>query len=90
MSHLLSILLCLTGFSALACAMERQQDELFGYALPRRVTKGLRVMGTCALLSALALVLTRQGWGLGLVMYSGHTSFAAGIVYCALIRYLPR
>lgn len=85
MSHLLSILLCLAGFTALACAMERQQDELFGQALPGRVTKGLRAVGTCALLSALGVVVARQGWGLGLVMYSGHTSFAAGAVYCALL-----
>lgn len=90
MSHLLSILLCLAGFTALACAMARQQDELFGQALPGQVTKGLRVMGACALFAALGVVVDRQGWGLGLVIYSGHTSFAADAVYCALLRYSSR
>lgn len=86
MSHLLSVLLCLVGFAALACATARQQERIFGLALPGRVTKGLRAVGACALIAALGVVVAWQGWGLGLVMYSGHTSFAAGAVYCALLR----
>ncbi|HWK71085.1 MAG TPA: DUF3325 domain-containing protein [Burkholderiaceae bacterium] len=90
MIHLVSILLCLAGFTALACAMERQQQDIFGHALPGPITKRLRMAGTCALLAALAVVLAGQGWGLGLVIYSGHTSFAAGAVYCILIRCYAR
>jgi len=90
MNHLWPIVLCLVGFFALACAMERQQDELFSQALPRAVTNALRVLGACLLLSALGLVVAWQGWGLGLVMYSGYTSLAAGMVYCALLGCLSR
>lgn len=85
MSHLISLLLCLTGFTALACAMQRQQDELFGRQLPGTVTRALRWAGTCALAAALGATLMHHGWGLGLVMYSGHTSLAAGMVYGVLI-----
>lgn len=87
MNHLLPILLCAVGFTALACAVGRQQDRLFGAALRSSVTKGLRLIGACTLLSALVVVVAQQGWGLGLVMYSGYTSLAAGLVYCALLRF---
>lgn len=85
MSHLISILLCLTGFTALACAMERQQHELFVRQLSKAATRALRWSGTCALAAALGATLLHHGWGLGLVMYSGHTSLAAGMVYGVLI-----
>jgi uncharacterized membrane protein len=85
MNHAMSLLLCLTGFAALACAMERQQDELFGGPLSRTATRALRGVGACALAAALAATLAHHGWGLGLVMYSGHTSLAAGMVYGVLI-----
>jgi len=90
MTHLLSLLLCLAGFAALACATQRQQDELFGRSLPRRATVWLRVAGAGLLLVALAVLLAWRGWGLGLVMYSGHTSLAAGLVFCALLAHRRR
>lgn len=90
MTHLLSLLLCLAGFAALACATQRQQEELFNRSLPRRATVWLRVAGAGFLLSALAVLLAWRGWGLGLVMYSGHTSLAAGLVFCALLTHKHR
>ncbi len=57
MTHLLSLLLCLAGFAALACATQRQQEELFDRSLPRRATVWLRVAGAGFLLSALAVLL---------------------------------
>lgn len=85
MIHLFPFILCLAGFSLLALAMDRQQKEIFRRLLPRAAARGMRIMGTCALLLALGALAARQGWGLGLVTYGGHTSLAAGIVYCALI-----
>ena len=85
MTHAAALLLCLAAFAALALAMERQQDDLFGRALPSAKTRGLRIAGTCVLLLCLAFLVWRQGWGLGLVLFSGHTSAAAGLVYCALV-----
>ncbi|WP_188261705.1 DUF3325 domain-containing protein [Azospirillum tabaci] len=85
MTHLSSFILCLTGFAALAVAMDRPQHDLFGRSLPALATAALRVGGAASLLGALGLLVAWQGWALGLVMFSGHTSLGAGIVHGALI-----
>ncbi len=90
MIHALAFLLCLAGFAALAFAVERQQDDLFGRALPAGITRGLRIAATGLLLLTLAMLVTLRGWGLGLVLLSGHTSAAAGLVYCALFAWARR
>ena len=87
MNHLPAFVLCLAGFTALAFAMRRQQRDIIGRPLRLTTTYVLRVAGACALLFALGILVARQGWGLGLVMFSGHTSLTAGIVLCALIGY---
>ncbi|MGY3614330.1 DUF3325 domain-containing protein [Bradyrhizobium sp. USDA 10063] len=85
MSHLLSFALCLAGFTALAFAMNRQQRDIFGRRLRSTTTYVHRIAGVCALLFALGVLVARQGWSLGIVMFSGHASIASGIVFCALI-----
>jgi len=85
MNHLLPFLCCLAGFTALAMAMDRPQEAVFGRTLPRVPVLALRVVGACLLLLALGWLAGRQGWGLGLVMFSGHTSLTAGIVFCTLV-----
>ncbi len=87
MSHLPPFVLCLAGFAALAFAMDRPQHNLIGRSLAESTTRALRIAGACALLLALAALVAWRGWGLGLVMFSGHTSLAAGIVHCALIGF---
>jgi O-antigen/teichoic acid export membrane protein len=84
-NHCLAFALCLAGFVMLAFSMDRQQRDLIGRALRKSITRVQRILGTCALLLALAALVIWQGWGLGLVMFSGHTSLAAGIIYCGLI-----
>jgi hypothetical protein len=88
MSHLLALVLCVAGFAALAFAMHRHQRDIIGRSLQLITTRGLRLVGTCALLVAFGVLVTRYGWGFGLVMFSGHTSIAAGVVFCGLIGYL--
>jgi hypothetical protein len=85
MIHLVPFFLCLAGFTLLALAMNRQQKEVFRRNLTRPVTRVIRITGACVLLLALGVIVAQQGWGLGLVIYSGHTSLAAGMVYSALI-----
>jgi hypothetical protein len=85
MTHLPALLLCLSGFMALALAMARQQQAILGRALRANTTRGLRAAGWSALALALWFVVGRQGWALGLVSFSGHTSLAAGLVHGALI-----
>lgn len=87
MTHLLALALCLAGFIAMAFATRRQQRDLVGRSLPRTITVTLRVVGAGALVFALGILVAWQGWGLGLVMFSGHTSLAAGIVYATLVVY---
>ena len=83
--HGLAFVLCLPGFAALALAMERHQEDLFGHAFAPSLTRRLRVAGWGALLLALGVLVGAQGWGLGLVSFSGHTSLAAGLVFVAVL-----
>lgn len=85
MTHALVFGLSLAGFVALALAMERHQEDLFGQALAPRRTRVLRVVGWAALLLALAAAVQAKGWSLGLVTLSGHTSLCAAIVCVALL-----
>jgi hypothetical protein len=85
MTHLLALALCLAAFVVLALATRRQQRDLLGRSLPRMTTYALRVIGAGALVVALGILVAWQGWGLGLVMFSGHTSLAAGLVYAVLV-----
>ena len=87
MTHLMSFALCLAGFAALALAVQRQQREMLGRSLRPPVVVGLRVAAVAALLLALGILVTATGWGLGLVIFSGHTTLAAGTIYCALLVY---
>ena len=84
MIHLMSFALCLAGFATLALAVRRQQRDIIGRPLRPTTTYTLRAAGTCALLLALGVLVASAGWGLGLVMFSGHTTLAAGVVYCGL------
>ena len=88
MNHFLAGALCLAGFTALAFAMRRQQRDIIGRSLPLATTYLLRAIGAGVLMLALGILVAWQGWGLGLVMFSGHTSIAAGIVYGVLIAYM--
>lgn len=83
--HLCLLLLCLPSFALLAMAMDRHQEDLFGEPLPPPFTRTLRRGGWALLLLALVVAVSAEGWGLGLVAYSGHTSFAAGVVLLTLV-----
>jgi len=85
MSHLASLALCVFGFTALAVAMERHQEDLFGRPMVPATARSLRIAGWATLLLALAVAVRAQGWALGLVSYSGHTSLGAALVFGTLI-----
>lgn len=80
-----TLMLCLLSFAALAAATERAQETLFAKTLPAPLTRWLRVAGWAGLSFALWGVVAVKGWALGLVTFSGQTSFAAGVIYLALI-----
>ena len=83
--HLAVLLLSAAAFGALALAMERHQDEVFARALAPSTTRALRGAGWLLLGAALVLAVRNQGWSLGLVSYSGHTSVGAGLVFGLLV-----
>ncbi|MCG6203211.1 DUF3325 family protein [Rhodopseudomonas sp. HC1] len=85
MIHALALAFSLAGFAALALATRRQQNEFLRRSLPRRIVTALRIAGSAALLVALILLVIARGWALGLVMFSGHTTLAAALVYAGLI-----
>lgn len=85
-----TMLVCVSAFACLAMAMERHQQTIFGTMLSRAASLRFRCAGWFGLAVALWLCIAARGWGLGLVYYSGCTSFAAGVVYCALIAYERR
>ena len=85
MTHLFVFLLSTLGFAALALAMERHQEDLLGHALATTATRWLRIAGWAALLLALGAIVRAQGWAVGLVSFSGHTSLGAGLVFGVLI-----
>ena len=55
MNHACIFLAALLGFSLLALAMDRHQEDLFDRMLARRISRALRIGGWIALLAALAI-----------------------------------
>ena len=84
MTHLLAFAFSLIGFGALAFGTRRQQRDLFRKSLKLSITYSLRICGSIAFFVALGILVAAYGWGVGLVMFSGHTSLAAGAVYVIL------
>ena len=87
MSHSVAFVLCMAGFTALALATRRQQRDIIGRSLQLAATRLLRIAGVGGLLVALGILVDAYGWSLAVVMFSGHTGIAAGIVYCGLVLY---
>lgn len=80
-------LLCCLGFTALALAMARHQEDIVGRELNPRASAGLRWAGWLLLAGALLAIVRSMGWAFGLVAYSGHTSAAAGAVFLGLLAF---
>ena len=85
MNHLGVQLLSMLAFGALALAMDRHQEDIFGRALARGRTQALRTAGWLVLGATLALAVREQGWSLGLITWTGHISASAGIVFVGLV-----
>lgn len=87
MTHFLVLLLSLLAFTMLALAKKRHYKDIFRQPLKPEAARWLRMAGWSLLGLALWIVAGGEGWALGLVIYSGHTTLAAGLVYSALILY---
>lgn len=84
-AHALLFVLCVLGFAGLALAMDRPQEDVFGRALSASASRRFRLAGWTLLGLALWAAVAAYDTGLGLVLYSGHTSGAAGFVFIALL-----
>ena len=85
MNHVGIFIISLLGFCFLAMGMDRHQKDWFGKAFTMRVTRMLRAGGWAGLLMALVIAVRTNGWSLGWVAYSGHTSVAAASVLLMLV-----
>lgn len=85
MNHLWMFLACLGGFVALACGMVRPQEDVFGRALAPPTTRSLRVVGWTLLTASLWVAVQQPAISLALVAWFGHLSFAAALVFLALV-----
>lgn len=84
LSHALIFCLALAGFTALALAMERHQEDFFNRLLKPTTTKALRISGWCSLLLCLLAAVRLMDWNFGLVAFSGHTGAAAATVFITM------
>ncbi|WP_253947255.1 DUF3325 domain-containing protein [Paraburkholderia xenovorans] len=85
--RLLTTILCIVSFVLLAFAMERHQLSVFTRRFSTRHTRTLRIAGWCGLGLTLGIIVSAQGWPLGLVSFSGLISVSAGMAYAGLIVY---
>lgn len=85
LAHCLIFLSALLGFACLAFSLYRHQMDVFDkeFSSPSLLT--LRVLGWLLLLISLAVAISTMGLGFGFVAYSGHTSFAAGLIFLGLV-----
>lgn len=82
--------LAFAGFTALCLAMDRHGEQVFGTRrTPAGRRRALQVLGSLLLAGSLALVVGRNGWGLGLVVWTGLLT-AAAIPLAMLLCYRPR
>lgn len=82
-----TVIFCVTlaGFFAACLASSRQQERLFGRMIHAAASATLRLVASAAFCAALAYAVHEAGWSFGFVIWFGHLSLAAGIVFFSLI-----
>ncbi|MBE8718742.1 DUF3325 domain-containing protein [Cellvibrio polysaccharolyticus] len=83
---LLIFLLCSLGFMALAAAMERHQRQLGITPVNASASHLWRCAGIGCLALALALSMWRDGWAVGMVVWTGALTLA-GMVTALLLTW---
>ncbi|MGF6773783.1 lipopolysaccharide export LptBFGC system permease protein LptF [Paraburkholderia sp. GAS199] len=90
MMHAAVFGLSLCGFVAVCLASARQQQRLFNRPLSRSTTHAMRVAATVLFAASLGYAAHRAGWDVGLVIWFGHVSLAAAVVFVALMPFGQR
>lgn len=86
---LLALLLCYSGFTALCLSMDRHHAELLGHKPTACRRKLLRLAGWSLLAVSPWVLVSRIGWGLGLVEWFAVLMLSA-MLLVLLLPYRPR
>lgn len=89
MIELLAFALSLVGFSALALAMHRHHQQVWGHGLSYKARLSLRLIGVVGLGSSFAVCFGGFGWASAPVLWLGLLS-VAGLAIVLLLAYRPR
>ncbi|MCK1790682.1 DUF3325 domain-containing protein [Pseudomonas violetae] len=86
---LLALLLCYGGFTALCLSMDRHHAELLGHKPTTGRRKLLKLVGWSLLSVSPWVLVTRIGWGVGLVEWFAVLMLSA-LLLVLLLPYRPR
>ncbi|MBN3966430.1 DUF3325 domain-containing protein [Pseudomonas gregormendelii] len=86
---LLALLLCYSGFTALCLSMDRHHAELLGHKPTAGRRKLLKLAGWSLLAVSPWVLVSRIGWGLGLVEWFAVLMLSA-LLLVLLLPYRPR
>ena len=86
---LLALLLCYSGFTALCLSMDRHHAELLGHKTTAGRRKLLKLAGWSLLAVSPWTLVSRIGWGLGLVEWFAVLMLSA-LLLVLLLPYRPR
>ena len=82
--------LAYTAFAALCLAMPRHHEQVFGrHSVPARRRYALTGLGWMLLAASALSVIHTQGWGLGLILWTGILT-ATALPLSLLLTYAPR
>lgn len=84
-----AVIFCLTliGFGAACLASPRQRERLFGRTIQVGAQVSLRLVACASFCAALVYAVHEAGWSFGPVIWFGHLSLAAGVVFITLILF---
>lgn len=93
MNHLLALVLCYAGMTALCLALRRHRDQVFWRDAPRYRRRPwepvlLRVLGLVLLGLAIVPCVQEQGVAVGVVIWCGFVS-AGALLLTGLLAYRP-
>lgn len=83
--HAVIFCIALAGFFATCLASSRQQERLFGRTIHGGAQVLLRFVACASFCAALVYAVHEAGWSFGFVIWFGHLSLAAGVVFLSLI-----
>jgi hypothetical protein len=84
-----AVIFCITliGFVAACLASSRQQERLFDCMIHVAAQELLRLFACFSFCAAFVYAVHEAGWSFGTVIWFGHLSLSAGVVFISLILF---